>query len=147
MDTKTLEQHFIDWENHVIGYGYGTGEGHTIGALRAFFSAIGDDRGPHCYNFAKIEKAVGPAVCWLLISALCRADIIEYGTSTRYGWLTDKGKRLQAFLADRSAEQLAALCTGYGEEYTHCYPDACNCGPDGYEKGRICPNPFWSNKA
>ncbi len=19
----------------------------------------------------------------------------------------------------------------------------CNCGPQGYEKGRVCPNPFW----
>ena len=31
--TKTLEDNFVDWEGHVFGFGYGTGEPHTLSAL------------------------------------------------------------------------------------------------------------------
>jgi hypothetical protein len=139
---KTIEEYFADWENHVFGFGYGTGEPHTLGALKAFFAAVGDERGMACYDFQVIEKAVTPAVCWLLMSTLGRHRIIEYGTSPRYGWLTESGKALQGFLAERSVDALYELCAGPGE-HDYCSPDSCNCGPNGYQEGRKCNNPFW----
>ncbi len=34
--TKSLEAYFSDWEGHVFGYGYGSGEPHVVPALRRF---------------------------------------------------------------------------------------------------------------
>ena len=140
---KTLDESFRDWEGDAIGYGYGTGEPHTVKALKELFGAIGEDDRPDCYNFKKLEAAVTPTVAWLLIAVLCRAHIFEYGTSPRFGWLTEQGKRLRDYIANKSEAELLEALTEYDETYVHCYPDACNCGPDGYEQGRKCQNPFW----
>lgn len=139
---KTTEDYFSDWEAHVFGFGYGTGEPHTIGALKSFLDAI---PGKGTYAYCDLESKLGQVVVWLLINTLCHADLIEYGTSPRYGWLTTKGARLKEFVGSRSAEELEAM-TDRDEHYDHCYPDACNCGPGGYEKGRVCQNPFWLDK-
>lgn len=141
--SKTPEQQFVDWESHVFGYGYGTGEPHTLPALKTFFGAMGDDRGAHCYDYAALERAVGPLPAWLLLNTMGHHDIIEYGTSPRYGWLTAKGERLRLFIASKSTDELVALCTEFDSDYIHCYPDACNCGPNGYEAGRKCENQFF----
>lgn len=92
--TKTLEQNFADWEGNAFGFGYGTGEPHTLRALKGFFDALGTENGAHCYNYEKLEEALTAPVAWLLINILCRhgADVIEYGTSPRYGWLTTEGE-------------------------------------------------------
>lgn len=74
---KTTDDYFTDWESHYIGYGYGTGEKHTFGALKAFFHAVRDDGG---YDYQVLEQGCGPAVAWLLISMLARAHVIDYGT-------------------------------------------------------------------
>jgi hypothetical protein len=142
---KTIEQSFIDWESNVFGYGYGSGEEHTLAALKNFMAAVGRDDAPHGYDYQKLEAAVGPAVTWLLINTLCRhgVDIIEYGTSPRYGWLTPQGEALKDFLGSKSVGDLVDLCCDRDDDYIVCYPDACNCGPNGYEKGRKCLNPFW----
>lgn len=139
----TLEQHFANWESHVFGFGYGTGEGHILPALKEFFGAIGDERGRHGYDYEKLEAAVGPVTAWLLINTMCRADVFEYGTSPRYGWLTPKGERLLDFIASMTAGELVTICTEFDNDQTHCAPDVCNCGPGGYEKGRQCDNPFY----
>jgi len=136
---KTLDDYFTDWEGHVFGFGYGTGEEYTIPALQILFNNINEDR---TYDYKKLEEAFTPLPAWLLINILCRADIFEYGTSPRYGWLTGKGKRLSDFVKSKTTEELYLL-TCKDENYTHCYPDACNCGPNGYEKDSVCQNPFW----
>ena len=141
---KTLEQNFHDWEVSAIGYGYGSGEPHTMPALKTFLEAIG--RGPgygHAYDYEVLEAAVSPTVAWLFIAILCRSDMIEYGTSPRYGWLTEKGKRLKAFVESKAADELVEIACSFDENYCECYPDACNCGPEGYQAGVKCPNPFW----
>lgn len=143
---KTIEQSFIDWESNVFGFGYGTGEDHTIGALKAFFDAFGVEDRPDSYDYRSLEGSLGPAVAWLLINTLCHADIIEYGTSPRFAWLTEQGVALKAFVATKSVEELVELCAARSEDNDICYPDACNCGPNGYEKGRKCPNPFWRTR-
>jgi hypothetical protein len=73
-------------------------------------------------------------VAWLLINHLCQLDIIEYGTSSRFGWLTAEGESLKAFVASKTADELAEIACNHDDV---CYPDACNCGPNGYENGRI----------
>lgn len=141
---KTIEENFRDWEANAIGYGYGTGEPYTLAALKAFMEAIGDDRGPYSYEFEKLESACRRDTAWLLISLLCKADIIEYGTSPRYGWLTAEGMALCDFVRSKTVDELVEVCCHYDEGYSHCYPGTCNCGPDGYEQGKKCHNPFWA---
>jgi hypothetical protein len=137
---KSLDEYFRDWEAHVFGFGYGTGEQYILPTLKLFLSAV-PIKGN--YDHEQLEKACGSAIAWFLINALCHADLIEYGTSPRYGWLTEKGKILKNYVDPRTAEQLYETASGHDEDYTHCYPDACNCGPDGYDASRKCANPFW----
>lgn len=140
MTEKPIERHFAEWESETFGLGYGTGESHVLGALRDFMMAIPPE-GP--YDYLRLEAAVTPAVAWLLINALCPAEIIEYGTSPRYGWLTKEGRALRAFLAEHDVYELVAFCCEDGIDY--CAPTFCNCGPDGYTPKKRCFNPFWQN--
>ena len=136
---KSIEDNFSDWEADTLGFGYGTGETFIVPALRRFLEGV-PGNGP--YDHARIEAALGGTTAWLLINLLCRADMIEYGTSPRFGWLTESGRALKAFFASKSDEQIIALCAR-GEPYVGCYRTACNCGPKGYVEARRCPNPFW----
>lgn len=136
---KSIEESFTDWEAYVFGFGYGTGEEFTLPALKNFLEAIPVEG--H-YDHNDLGKVFGPLPAWLLINILCDARIIEYGTSPRYGWLTPQGKRLREFVAERSSESLYEL-TCRDEDYNICRPGTCNCGPNGYEQGRKCGNPFW----
>ena len=139
--TKPIEHQFIDWESCAFGYGYGSGEAHVIPALKAFMDLCRGELGQ--YDHREVESEITPTVTWLLISALCKAGIIEYGTSPRFGWLTEHGLALREFVTSKSADDLVTLVTAVDGDYVPCYPDACNCGPDGYEKGRKCANAFW----
>lgn len=141
--TKTTEEHFRDWEDWAVGFGYGSGEPHTIPAIRDFLGLCNEGAYGHSYDYEKLEAALTPAVAWLLISILAKADILEYGTSPRFAWLTVKGERLKKFMLSRTAEELVDIACDHGEDYNSCSPDSCNCGPNGYEEGRICDNPFW----
>lgn len=134
--TKTDDQYFCDWEGAVFGYGYGSGEPHVIPALRTFMTTIDDGRS---YDHGDLEVALGAVTAWLLINALCKADIIDYGTSPRFGWLTRKGQRLRDYMLARTEEQLVDLVCTQDEEYLECDPKVCNCG------FLACPNPFWSD--
>ncbi len=132
---KTLDDYFSDWESHVFGYGYGTGEPAVLYPLRDFFVACLN----YNYQYDYVEGILGKSVTWLLINALCHADIIEYGTSPRYGWMThDYGRKLCDYVVATDPDKLVALANR-DEEYIECYPDHCNCdhGP--------CENPFWRN--
>lgn len=134
---KTIEEYFTDWESHVFGYGYGTGEQYTIDVLRVFME-FADPR----YDYRILGQGMGAHAAWLIINILCHADIIEYGSSPRFGWLTAKGKRLHEFMSKKSRADLIAY-TQRDPSYSHCYPNACNCGPEGYDANLVCPNPFW----
>lgn len=145
--TKTIEESFIDWESNIFGFGYGSGEEHTLAALKAFMGAVGrnePDMG-HSYEYQKLEVACGPQVAWLLINRLAHhsAHIIEYGTSPRFGWLTPQGVALKAFVDSKTVDEMVELCCSTREGFGGCGPDVCNCGPSGYEEGRKCLNPFW----
>lgn len=147
-EERTLESYFADWEDHAFGMGYGTGEEHTLAALKTFFATVGqgepEDR-QHCYDYQKLEAALTPTVAWLLINALCKweVDVIEYGTSPRFAWLNDNGIKLKEFFATKTVDELVAICSGAETEYG-CGPNYCNCGPDGVV--RVCPNPFFPRR-
>lgn len=140
---KTLENSFKDWESDVFGFGYGTGEEYIIPALKHFMELCSEGSYGTSYDHDKLTACLTGAVAWLLINALCKADIIEYGTSPRYAWLTDKGKCLKEFVASRTVDELYEIAAGGDENYTSCSPKYCNCGENGYEEGRVCANPFW----
>jgi hypothetical protein len=139
---KSPDDSFADWEGHVFGFGYGTGEPHTLLALKQFLELCPDQG---AYDYRVIEDHLGAAVTWLMISILCRADVLEYGSSPRYAWLTKEGLALKSYVESKSVDDLVnTACRD--ENYIACYPDACNCGPDGYEEGRVCLNPFWLHR-
>lgn len=145
MDTERLAKNFADWESGVFGFGYGSGEEYTLAALRQFFTLCnGAPSGQ--YDYEILEREMGPTVAWMMINAMGHADIIEYGSSPRYAWLTEKGQALKHFVMDRPLEDLIQL-TLRDEGADHCYKDACNCGPGGYVEGRVCVNPFWQKDA
>lgn len=130
------EEHFIDWEGHVFGLGYGSEEEHILAALKGFLAKV---PGNEAYDHAEIEKTLGGAVTWLLITALCKADIIEYGSSPRFGWLTAEGQRLKAFVDARSAEELIGLIEAVPLDRPMNYPGVIN-----EDRG---VNPFWVEPA
>lgn len=145
-EERTIESYFADWESEVFGRGYGKGEPHTLAALKTFFATVGSgepaDR-QNCYNFQALEAALSPTVAWLLINTLCQANVIEYGTSPRFAWLTNPGEKLKEFLATKTVDELVYICCAECGDNPGCGPRHCNCGPDGYEEGRACPNPFF----
>lgn len=132
--SKSIENYFTDWESYTFGYGYGTGEYYTVRALMDFLSLCNNETGG--YDYQALEKAMSGVAVWLLINILCGARIIEFGTSPRYGWLTPEGRALKTFINSRTADELYEL-TSVNQDYTHCFPDHCNC----FEEK--CSNPFW----
>jgi hypothetical protein len=163
--TKTIQAYFRDWEIHVFGYGDGIGEKHILTALKEFL-ALCNEGHKGGYDYTNLEAKLGPAVCWLLINTLTSADIIEHGVSTRYGWLTDQGHALKAFVNDYTVEQLIGFLdyelqpeillklntkeqTQFLKEnrdaWFSCSPTFCGCDPKAYQEKR-CINPFFFGK-
>ena len=136
---KSLDQAFVDWEGSVFGYGYGTGEEHVIKALHKFFELTPPPEAfNRCYSYVLFERDLGGATAWLLINALCNADIIEYGSSPRFAWLTDHGYRLRSYILSSTVSELEDIL-GNGE--SECGESYCNCG----DSGKGCEhNPFFS---
>lgn len=130
---KTLDDYFIDWEGHVFGYGYGSGEEHIIPTLQLFMAAVPASGN---YDYRVLEETCGHVIAWLLINTLCHADIIDYGSSPRFGWLTAHGKTLKEYLGSHEATFLVDSATDF-EGHTPCYPTHCNCDDE------RCHNPFW----
>jgi hypothetical protein len=130
---KKLGDYFADWEARVFGFGYGTGEEHTLGAVKTFLETVGKSGR---YDYDTMENACGKNVAWLLINTFCHADIIEYGMSPRYGWLTKEGCALKVYFDSKSIDQILEDLDR-DESYTYCFPDLCQCGET------PCNNPFW----
>jgi hypothetical protein len=142
MTNRTVEDHFRDWETDAFGYSYGTGEKPVLGALRIFLD--------HCkgknssYDYKVLEKELTPVVAWLLINRLCQLDIIDYGTSPRYGWLTKEGCALRDFMCTRDVSDLYTIVMDTEDDKQfNCTRIFCNCGPHGYSEIKLCHNPFW----
>ena len=138
---KTLEQSFIDWEAHTFGFGYGTGEPHVLRTLKHFFDCLNSEGQ---YDYEDLEQQLGAETAWLLINALCHADIIEYGSSPRFAWLTPQGQVLREFVGSHTVSEMVKLTCERDDNYVFCFPDGCNCGEHYIAKG--CSNPFWRAK-
>lgn len=121
-DMKVNNKHFIDWESETFGYGYGTGEVYTLKALKDFYDCLINGS----YDYRQLEKKLGKTVAWLMINILCKADIIDYGTSPRFGWLSTKGELLKDFIEHKSVNELYKI-TDVDENYIYCYSTHCNC--------------------
>ncbi len=141
MTMKSLEQYFADWVGDTIGFGYGTGEPHLIAAVRRFLELTPEGEP---YDYRMLETELTPAVSWLLICLFGHHDLIEYGVSPRFAWLTASGKRLRAFMLSKTIDDLVGMARrSPDDEVSECYRNACNCSLDGSPAGRRCPNPFW----
>jgi hypothetical protein len=134
---KTLEEYFCDWEATTFGFGYGTGERPILAALQIFMECTPPEK---AYDYALLEEKLTPTVAWLLINALCGVDILEYGSSPRFAWLTKEGKALREFVVSKTLDELTEIVCGHKDEYVLCYPDYCNCETE------PCHNPFWRGK-
>lgn len=143
MSNKPPSDSFSDWYSTAFGFGYGTGDVHIVPALKMFFAAC---QMPHgSYSHEDLEEKLTPTVAWMMINVMGQQDVIEYGTSPRWGWLTLHGMELKKFVDQQTADTLLALACR-DENYNVCYPDACNCGPTGYRAGMVCDNPFWKKR-
>ena len=136
-----MDKYFIDWESDTFGYGYGTGEEGIIPMLRNFFILCMDEEKHKVsyYDYRNIEESIGNVCTWLLINILCHADMIEYGTSPRYGWLNAKGENLKNYMLSKSVKELVGILDT-DETYVYCYKNVCNCGEVGNPR---CDNPFF----
>lgn len=122
---QLTDKNFIDWEANVFGFGYGTGEAVIIPALRRFCEILQDG---HSYDYRLLEQEFGALSAWLLINALAHGNLIEYGTSPRFGWLTVKGGLLRGYLLSKSVQELVDVITERDCESAPCFPDCCQCG-------------------
>lgn len=106
-----LGMHFKSWEQEVFGFGYGTGEAHTLEVLRTFLAMCEPkDHGVYSYDYRVMEEGLGAASFWLMLNVLCHADIIEYGTSPRFGWLTPQGVELRKYVLAHDVGHLYDIC-------------------------------------
>ena len=112
----TDKKSFQDWEDSVFGYGYGTGEKYIIPALKRFLELCNEGPDGICYDFEIIENELTPTVAWLLITILSNDEIIDYGTSPRFGWLTDRGIALKEFVMKYSGQELYDMAVNIQED-------------------------------
>lgn len=145
---KTIDDYFRDWYAGAIGYGYGHGEQYIVPALRRFMELCGPPNNvPENYGYAyrELERELTPTVTWLLVSILCDEDVVEYGASPRFGWLTELGVKIRSFMLSRTVDSIVERVGRCDRNYIECGPDYCNCntGEKGYIAGKLCENPFW----
>lgn len=94
--------------------------------MKWFFDNLEDNRS---YNHETLVEHFGGLAAWLWINTLCEADILEYGRSPMYGWLTEKGERLRDYLKDKSVDEIIEI---YNTVEVKCGLDYCNCDEGKY---------------
>ena len=128
---------FKQWEGRVFGAGYGSGELPILIAVKTFFDLLED----RSYDFQKLEASLGSTVTWLLINAFDKGNMIEWGTSSRFGWLTSCGEYVREYIKNKTPEQLYEIVMSDGDDY-------CECGGTIKDKGHeFCgKNPMVNEK-
>lgn len=121
---KSDDEVFKDWFNDTYGYGYGTGEKPILTAIMIFLGNCSSNEN-HIYSYDEIEKVIGKAATWMLISVFCKQDLVDYGTSPRFAWLTEKGKWLLNYLKGKSLQYLYSLVMY--NSFSECSSEYCNC--------------------
>jgi len=106
--------------------------------LRDFFDNLGVDFGDsfskYGYRTKELEKCMNPTVLWLLINVLCKAYILEYGTSPRNGWLTKRGICLHEYFKTKTDDELYDIINSVDMTYNHCSSTHCCCGKGEWNK-------------
>lgn len=150
---KPIEIYFRDWFNEAFGYCYGTGEDYLIPLLRKFLDSCKPELSKsHSYSHEVLEQTLGKEITWLMICTLCGNDVIEYGISPRFAWLSIEGRRLKNFIGTKTDDELYELATQEEndevENSHHCYHNygGCNCKSNGHRRDTFCANPFWSKR-
>lgn len=143
-------KNFIDWFSNIFGYCYGSGERPILEAINELMIECTPNKEHRSYDYIKLEESLGARATWLLINALCNDDILEYGTSPRFAWLTPRGEILREFIGRHTLDELEEMLNidldpSSDNYYIHCYPECCNCGPEGYEEEKVCDNPMFNN--
>jgi hypothetical protein len=110
------DKDFNEWFQDTFGYGYGTGERPILEGLTRFLALANCGSHGAQYDFEVMEKELTPIVAWLFICALCKDSCIEYGTSPRYGWLTERGMSIRSFMAGKSIDELYEITCAHFEE-------------------------------
>ena len=138
---RDIDQDFVDFMGAYFGYGYGSGEEYWFPAIKKFFELLEEERN---YDHEKLTKELGGLGAWSLINTFCEADILDYGTSPRHGWLSEKGERLRDYLADKSVDDLIGI---YNNGEVRCGKDYCNCDEGGHhsENKRCGYNKFFNS--
>ena len=138
--SKAADDYFRDWMTQTLGCYHGSRRERLIRALVAFLAEVPVD---HPYEYERLVAAVGPLAAWTLIDKLCQAGILAYKSSPRFAYLTEAGAALKNYASSRSATDLLEIVCKVADDYPYCMPGECNCGPDGFDPDRVCPNPFW----
>lgn len=126
---------FREWESTVFGSGYGTGEMPILAVLEGFMWLTKD----RSYDHLQLEHTLGKSVTWLLINSLSKANMIEWGTSSRYGWLTPSGEYLKKYMATKNLDQLYEILMDRDE-----FP--CMCDGEIKDHPECGKNPFLHEK-
>lgn len=138
--SKTADDYFRDWVTEAFGGRYGLQRERLIHTLTIFLADAPIDGS---YDYEKLETTIGSLSAWNLIELLNHAGILSYASSARCASLTEAGVALKRYVGSRSVDALIRTITTVDDDYRYCLPDACNCGPDGFDPDRVCPNPFW----
>ena len=149
--SKSLEVQFKEWFESNFGYGYGSGEEPMLRSLRIFFGAcFYDDDDPKQegyprYQYTTLEELLGKPLAWFLINKFCENDIINYGSSPRFGWVENRGKRLKKFFEERSINELLEIVFEDNEKEL-CTEQYCFCDADGEHIDGKCKNNVFMNE-
>ena len=136
------ENQFSQWENRTFGAGYGTGELPILKAVKVFFDSLEDRE----YDYKILEKKLGDTVTWLLINAFEKQNMIEWGTSARYGWITACGEYVKDYIKDKTPEQLyEILMAEHNEPICECNGEMKESGHQGCGKNPMV-NEEYANK-
>ena len=110
------ETQFKQWESRVFGSGYGSGELPILKAVKVFFNSLED----RSHDFEKLEKELGDTITWLLINAFDKGNVIEWGTSARFGWLTSCGEYVRDYIKNKTPEELYEIVMEDDETICEC---------------------------
>jgi len=113
-----LKKQFILFENKAFGYGYGSGEIYVLTVFKRFLQICPVEGN---YDYHILENLLTPPIAWLLINILCREEVLEYGTSPRFGWLSSLGIDLKIFTEEHTVEELAEMLNLSEEEKSELY--------------------------
>jgi hypothetical protein len=146
--SKTTDEYFRDWFHGPFGFCYGSGETSVLYELKALVELLhwneaGDN---YTYDHKELEDSLGEATAWLLINALCKDGMIDYGTSPRFGWFYGHGKNLIEYLKSHTVDEMYETVANYDSDYNMCFDDYCSC-TDTQVHHKCKNNPFWEHRS